>query len=162
MSELAYTAYHEAGPAVIGTLLGGVVHIVTIEPPREDGPPRYGDTHIEWPLAGVSFADQALREVKTALAGPAAEAVYRDEYQQLRITQENSADWLAASQHASTLLADELQRNTLLHHIFSQQLHLLRCDERVWSAVAAVADALLAHEMIESEQIEELVGFWMR
>ncbi len=96
MSELEFTAYHEAGHAIIGAMLGGRVRSVTLEPPGDDSPERYGDTQIEWLMAGVDPRQHALRELKTALAGPAAESVYRDDYRHLRITQESSADWLSS------------------------------------------------------------------
>jgi ATP-dependent Zn protease len=162
MSELEFTAYHEAGHAVMAALLGGVVRAVTIVPPDDEGPNRFGDTQIEWPLAGISPRDQALREIKTALAGPTAEAVYRDDYDRLPINQESSADWLAASLHTSRLFGEQAVRLALLHQAAEQLLHLFRSDERIWSAVAAVADELLAHETLESGVVEELVAFWLR
>ncbi len=60
------------------------------------------------------------------------------------------------------LLKDEAHQITLLHETLAQLVHLLRKDERIWSAVAALADELLTHETIEAEQVDEVVGFWMR
>ena len=34
--------------------------------------------------------------------------------------------------------------------------------ERVWAAIAALADELLAHEVLEEESVEDILGFWFR
>ena len=34
--------------------------------------------------------------------------------------------------------------------------------ERVWAAIAALADELLAHELLEEECVEDILAFWLR
>ena len=34
--------------------------------------------------------------------------------------------------------------------------------DRVWAAIAALADELVAHEMLEEECVEDVLGFWFR
>jgi hypothetical protein len=42
------------------------------------------------------------------------------------------------------------------HHFY----HRLKEDD-LWAALAALADNLLAHETLEGEQVEEIVGAWL-
>ena len=53
MSEI--TAYHEAGHAFIAIYVGARVRSVTIEPDWDDGPERYADIHVEWPIDRAAF-----------------------------------------------------------------------------------------------------------
>ena len=41
------------------------------------------------------------------------------------------------------------------------ELHRKMSDDTCWAAVAAVADALLAHEYLEHEQLENELQFWI-
>jgi hypothetical protein len=42
------------------------------------------------------------------------------------------------------------------------QLQLIIRSDRCWPAVAALADALLAHEFLEEEEVEEIIRFWFK
>ncbi|MCY2993984.1 MAG: hypothetical protein NTY19_39835, partial [Planctomycetota bacterium] len=48
MTSMEATAHHEAGHVFMALYLGARVHSVTIEPDRDDGPDRFGDTRVEW------------------------------------------------------------------------------------------------------------------
>ncbi|MEM7314481.1 MAG: M50 family metallopeptidase [Planctomycetota bacterium] len=155
--ELELTAYHEAGHAVAAAILGGRVTRITLEPEDDD---RYGDTRIEWPLAGVSRKEQIVREIRTLLAGPVAESIYAGSDYELRITRESSVDWLRAAEFASSLFTDKPKRTAYLAIIADELKEDLR-QESIWAALAALSDELLAHETIEQHQIEEVLGFWL-
>jgi ATP-dependent Zn protease len=48
IGRMEATAYHEAGHVFMAIYVGARVRSVTIEPERDDGPDRFGDTHVEW------------------------------------------------------------------------------------------------------------------
>ncbi len=50
MTSMEATAYREAGHVFMAIYLGARVRSVTIEPDRDDGPDRFGDTQVEWDL----------------------------------------------------------------------------------------------------------------
>ena len=43
-----------------------------------------------------------------------------------------------------------------------RRLHRVVESEPCWSAIAALADELAAHEYLEADQIEDVIGFWFR
>ena len=58
------------------------------------------------------------------------------------------------------LHADERKRLKYLEQVSVQLYHRLIEDD-LWAALAALADNLLAHETLEGEQVEEIVGEWL-
>ena len=158
MSELI--AYHEAGHALMAVLLGGKVKQVTIEPDNDDGPDRQGDTQVVWRRAGLSDKEFAKIAVQVSLAGPVAEMIYSGDPYHPGLVAEWAADWREAWEVAAPLYADEQQRLEYLENVSIQLYHRLMKDE-LWSALAALADNLLAHETLEREQVEEIVGDWL-
>ena len=72
-----------------------------------------------------------------------------------------AADWRDAWEAAQPLHPSERQRLENLEPFSIQLYHRLKQDD-LWAALAALADHLLAHETLESEQIEEIVGEWLR
>ena len=73
LSEVS--AYHEAGHAFMAILVGARIRCVTIEPGWDNGPARWADIQVEWPLD--QFTDREFREksVQVALAGPVTEVI---------------------------------------------------------------------------------------
>ena len=153
------TAYHEAGHALVAIYVGARVRSMTIEPDRDDGPARHGDTQIEWPLD--RFTEQEFHEKSAwvALAGPVAEMIYSGEPYHPGLVAEWAADWTEAWEVAARLVPDERQRLRYLEQVTVQLYRFLNMDGH-WSALAAVVDQLLAHETLEAEQIEEIVVPW--
>src|SRR6187401_3483723 len=94
VSELV--AYHEAGHVLLAVLLGARIRSVTIEPDRDDGPERYGDTQILWPRGRWSAREQAEKDVQVALAGPVAEMIHSGDPFHPGFVAEWAADWQAA------------------------------------------------------------------
>ncbi|MCA9155895.1 MAG: hypothetical protein KDA38_13955 [Planctomycetales bacterium] len=158
MDEL--TAYHEAGHVLVALLLGAEIHSATIDPDRDDGPERHGDTQIVWRNDGSSPREMAERAVQVALAGPVAERLYGGEPFHPGFVAEWADDWRLAWDAAATLIADERRR---VHYLEQTTLRLHRRldQEPYWSALAALADNLLAHETLEGEQIDEIVAEWL-
>jgi len=158
MAELI--AYHEAGHALMALLLGGKVKHVTIEPDNDDGPDRQGDTQVLWLRSGISDKDFAKNAVQVSLAGPVAEMIYSGDPYHPGLVAEWAADWREAWEAAVPLHADERRRLKYLEDVSIQLYHRLKEDD-LWAALASLADNLLAHETLEGEQVEEIVGEWL-
>ena len=157
MSEIS--AYHEAGHAFMAIYVGARVRSVTIEPDWDDGPQRYADIQVEWPLD--HFSDRELHEksVQVALAGPVAEMIYRGEPYHPGFVPEWASDWKLAWEAAAPLLADERKRLTFVEQAAGEMYARLKRDQN-WAAVAAIADELLAHEWLEGDVVHEVVATW--
>jgi hypothetical protein len=158
MTELI--AYHEAGHALMALLLGGEVRVVTIEPDRDDGPERQGDTQVLWRRSTDGEKEFARKNVQVSLAGPVAEMIYTGEPYHPGFVAEWAADWREAWDAAAGLEAHERKRLKYLEDV-SIRLYRRFQEEDHWAAIAALADNLLAHETLEWEQVEEIVGEWL-
>lgn len=158
--DLDLTAFHEAGHAFMTVFLGGHLRSVTIEPDRDDGPARFGDTQLGWDLEQFSPSEVCSRVVQVALAGPVAEMLQRGEALHPGFVGEWASDWRIAWDAAQTLIRDEKKR---LRFIEQEAVRLYRFlnQEPYWSALAAIADNLLAHETLEGEQVLEIVQDWL-
>ena len=163
MSELL--AYHEAGHALVAHLLGGEVRTVTIEPDNhledtDDGPRREGDTQVLWRRAQMSEKEWAHTTVQVCLAGPVAEMLYSGDPYHPGLVAEWQADWQEAWQAAAAIHPIERRRMQYLEDESIRLYHRLKL-EPTWSALASLADNLLAHETLEAEQVEEIVAEWL-
>jgi hypothetical protein len=158
MSELI--AYHEAGHALMAVILGGTVTHVTIEPDDDDGPDREGDTQVLWHRAGISERDFAQMAVQVSMAGPVAEMIYTGDPYHPGFVAEWAGDWRDAWEAAVPLHPGERQRLEYLERVSIQLYHRLK-EDPLWAALASLADHLLAHETLEGEQVEEIVGDWL-
>ena len=155
------TAYHEAGHVFMAIYLGARVRSVTIEPDRDDGPDRFGDAQVEWDLGHFTPREVYEKSVLVALAGPVAEMIHRGEPYHPGFVAEWAADWREAWEAAAGVVPDQRQRLAYLEQATSQLYRLLNRDNN-WAALAAVTDELLAHEILEGEAVEEIVGQWLR
>lgn len=142
-------------------LLGARVRLVTIEPDWDDGPERFGEARIAWPLE--QFTDRQLCEssILVALAGPVAEMIHTGEPYHPGFVAEWSADWSEAWKAAAALHANERRRLTYLEQTTTQLYQTMKRDDH-WAALAAIVDNLLAHETLEGEQVEEIISTWLR
>ncbi|MCA8985132.1 MAG: hypothetical protein R3C12_22670 [Planctomycetaceae bacterium] len=159
MSEIS--AYHEAGHAFMAIYVGARVRSVTIEPDWDDGPKRFADIQVEWPLD--QFTDRELHEksVLVALAGPVAEMIQSGEPFHPGFVAEWAADWKLAWEAASTIFPLERKRLAYLEQTTARLYRLLDRKDH-WAALAAIVDNLLAHETLEGEEVEDIVRQWMR
>jgi ATP-dependent Zn protease len=154
------TAYHEAGHAFMAVYLGARVRSVTIDPDRDDGPDRFGDTKIEWDRSRFSDREFHEKSAFVALAGPVAEAIHRREPYHPGFVAEWASDWQAAWEAASPLVPTQKARLKFLEQVSVQLYQLLNRDEN-WAALAAIVDHLLAHERLEGEEIDEIISTWL-
>ena len=99
MSEIS--AYHEAGHAFIAIYVGARVRSVTIEPDWDDGPERYADIQVEWPLDHFTERELHEKSVLVALAGPVAEMIHSGEPYHPGFVAEWAADWKLAWEAAA-------------------------------------------------------------
>lgn len=155
------TAYHEAGHAFMASYLGGIVHSVTIQPDRDDGPNRYGDVQIVWPSGRMSAKEFQNKLVLVALAGPVVEMIYRGEPLHPGFVAEWADDWRKAWDAAEPILADHQKRLAFLEET-ARKLHGLLYRDQHWAAIAALADHILAHETLDTEEIREVLAVWRR
>ena len=152
------TAYHEAGHAVMSILMGGHVDRVSIDPPNDEGPNRYGETITAWPP--ISDSQRGACEICVSLAGPIAESLYAGCNRRIETVAEWQTDWDTAIQIASQISASKSAVNKLLDECEIKIRHLFD-QANSWAAVAAIADELLAHETIEHSQVVDAVAVWL-
>jgi len=157
MPEL--TAYHEAGHAWMAVWVGARVRVVSIAPELDDREERFGDTQVEWQLSQFSASELAAKSAWVALAGPAAEMAYRGEPYHPGLVAEWAEDWREAWWAVEMIRPNQQQRMKYLEQQTVQIRRLLE-DEANWAAVAEIADLLLAHEILEGDQVAECVGRW--
>jgi hypothetical protein len=155
------TAYHESGHAFAAAYFGGRVQSLSICPDRDDRPERFGDVTVVWPRTRLTAREFQNKLVLVALAGPVAEMIYRGEPLHPGFVAEWADDWRNAWSAAEAILPQEQQRLAFLEAA-CRLLHDLLSRDKSWAAIAALADNLLAHEILEEEQIEEIFETWMR
>ena len=158
MMEL--TAYHEAGHAFMATYLGAKVRSVTIDPDNDDGPQRFGDTQIVWKMSRLTEREYREKAIQVSLAGPVAEMLYSGDPYHPGLVAEWAADWKEAWAFAESLIDNPRRRLEYLESI-TVELHRLMDSEPYWSAIAALADHLLAHDTLEAEEVKEIVNDWL-
>jgi hypothetical protein len=155
------TAYHEAGHAVVGHLLGGEIDSVGLYAEADEWlPERFGDCHVNWGRVLVDSDWQAQREIITILAGPVAEMIYRQERLHPATYPPWQHDWRWAWQRAERLIRAPERRTRFLETLVVW-LHEHLSDDNAWAAVAAVSDELLAHEYLDQEQLADTLSFWI-
>ncbi len=157
---LEIAAYHEAGHAVIAVLLGGKVQTVSLLPETDAGPRREAEIEVHWPRAQLSDRQIQVRSAQVALAGPAAEMIYRGEPLHPGFVREWSGDWNTAWQATAAIWPQERQRLANLERLTVGLRETLASD-RAWQAVAALADELLAHELLEWPDVYEILTLWL-
>ena len=150
-------AYHEAGHAVVASILGGKVVSVSIESECES---LDGDAVVLWNRSSGNKRLAAVDDIRVALAGPVAEMVYAGEYDYLRIREEHAMDWRIAMDSLQSLDLSTDRAAGLLQATVSELYQTIRGD-LVWSAIGDVADLLSVHETIEGDQVDETVQFWL-
>lgn len=154
------TAYHEAGHAVAAWLFGGRVGWIRLDPEEDELPRRSGETRVLWPRKLREDAVFPGRVALVALGGPVAEAIYSGDPFHPSAVREWQDDWQIAWGQAAAIVPKEAERMAWLEDQTRRVNQLFRQDSQ-WSAIAAVADHLLAHDEVEREDFEELVEYWL-
>jgi ATP-dependent Zn protease len=153
-------AYHEAGHALIAHYLGGRVRRVSIETEWDENLRAEGDTEVLWPVGQMTGGEFQEAGVLVTLAGPVAEMLYSGETYHPALAAEWANDW-----HEATRLAGEFIPTLALRMKYLEaqirRLWKLLDDEPLWSALAALADALLAHETLDEEQVVDTLAVWL-
>ncbi len=152
------TAWHEAGHAFTAVYLGATVDSISIDPDRDDGPNRFGDTVVRWETSAFAVQELAEKSILVALAGPVAEMIHRGDPFHPATVAEWSLDWQLAWQ-----AADFVKAATERLHVLERltiQLHQSLSRQRHWAAIGAIVDHLLAHEVLEGETVHEIVAAW--
>lgn len=153
------TAYHEAGHAFMAVQLGAKVRSVTIDPDNDDGPKRFGDTQVIWRKGRLSDREFQERAIQVSLAGPVAEMLYTGDPFHPGLVAEWAHDWQTAWKMAEPLLPDERRRLDYLERVTSQLYQMMNAEPN-WSAIASLADNLLANETLEAEDVKDIVSEW--
>ena len=160
MDDETLTAYHESGHAVVAYALGGTVQGMQLNGEADDWlPARFGECRIQWGRVELDLDWQRKREILTILAGPVVEMVYRGETFHPAFYGPWKHDWDQAWRTATLMWSNEKQRMRALENVMVELRRQVQL-ERVWAAIAALADELVAHEMLEEECVEDILGFW--
>jgi len=150
--ELARTAYHEAGHCVMAVLCGARACHASVSPEEDN---FFGKVDIQWPSKRT-----LANELSVILAGPVAEMIYRGEPLHPGFVPEWSLDWQQAWSLARPQALSDVKCLEMMEQLIAK-LHRSLANDRVWAAIAAVQDLLMAHEDIEHEQIEYEVRAWV-
>lgn len=159
MDDEELTTYHEAGHAVMAAFLGGCVDRITIEPENDDQAARYGDTCVVWPGGRWTERELAVHEIKVSLAGPVVEMIYSGNQFAPELLAEWRCDWEMAVARGASFLPSAGTIVAYLERMVSELIQFFERDD-VWSAVAAIADELGAHETLGAEEVANVLLAW--
>ena len=161
------TAYHEAGHAVVGFALGATIEQIQLGGFDDFDclPRRFGECRVNWGRVEVSGTQpktdwQLQRELLTVLAGPVAEMIYRDDFVHPALDGPSQGDWSQAWELTRVVAPDPQYRTRLLEQLVALLRQAMGRDAW-WAAIAAVADELLAHELLDAEHTAQTLGFWI-
>lgn len=146
---------------MVAHALGGTVDSIQLWGEADDYlPERFGDCRVNWGPVDPNLDWQRQREIMTYLAGPVAEMIYRGEKLHPALYGPWQDDWARAAATCEQIVRDPARRTRLLELIIIR-LHRELGDPPYWPAIAAIADELAAHEMLESDQVADVLAFWM-
>lgn len=157
--DLELTAYHEAGHAVVAAILGGRVFGISLIPESE-AIRKAGELEIHWPRNRMTEAQIAACSAKVALGGPVAEMLYQGELLHPGFVAHWRSDWNMAWTAARRQWPDERRRLAMLEQLTAEMYRILGQLD-LWQTIAALADELLAHELLESEEVREVIAQWL-
>lgn len=150
--EMVRTAYHEAGHCVMAVICGAHAHHASIATEEDN---FFGKVDIQWP-----GRRPLENELSVILAGPVAEMIYRSEPLHPGFVPEWSLDWQQAWMLARPRHGSDVKCLAVLENLIAK-LHRTMSDDRIWAAIAAVQDLLMAHDDVDHEQIEYEVRAWV-
>lgn len=153
------TAYHEAGHALMAEAVGARVRSVTIEPEPDDEQPRHGETEVAWKRSRWTEREYHEKAIQVALGGPVVEMLYTGDPYHPEFVTAWAADWQTAVELAMPLFPDLAKRIEYLEQVTRRLYHWLNTEPQ-WSAVAALADELLAQETLDGPAVREVLSAW--
>ncbi len=159
LEEETLTAYHEAGHAFAALFFGGKVLRVSIDPENDGGRRRYGETVVKWNPRRFSDREMAELSVIVALAGPTAEMICQNEPVHPAYVAEWADDWKQAMDVLQFIPSVRKRVEHLEKAV--REIHRVFMTDSYWEVIAAIADALLAHEILDEEMLNETVEPWM-
>lgn len=164
--EDEFTAYHEAGHAIVGCALGAHIESVSLSQASvfdddDSGLPlRFGDCIINWGRVDATSNWQQERELLTILAGPISEATYRDNDPYEIDIRAWQMDFQQAARCVEAIEPSPIKQSKRLQSTIVR-LRKVVSNEPIWSAIAALSDELLVGDPVEGDRVAELVRFWM-
>ena len=158
--ESVISAYHEAGHAVVAHLAGATVRQISMETSFQDGPSRHGQVEIGWPEDPRRSRGLCMQAIHVALAGPVAEMIYRGDALHPGFVPEWREDWQQAWGLAESIWKDERSRLQQLEQL-TTLLHQRLSHDRLWNAIAALADEIQAHEILDEEEVVAILDDWI-
>lgn len=138
----------------MAVIAGGTIERVTIEPPDDDGPNRYGDTITRW--SGQTQRQYLMSEIQVSLAGPVAEMIHTGFREAIHAVPQWQGDWLRANAAAKSFGHRAVQ---ILEQTEADLFQLFE-QPNVWACIGAICDDLLAFETLEHEQVKATIDFW--
>jgi hypothetical protein len=158
-------ARHVAGHATIAMAAGVDVELLSIEDRRVFIVDRDGGRFIDggtmlhipnhWPRTLYKQSKFAETLIRTALAGPCAEMVHRDEPCSVDVIQKDENDWRLAWNTARRLWSDEDRRLEYLAREIQRVERFLQHDQYL-AAVGQLVQELLHHGTLSGEQVREV------
>lgn len=137
--------------------VGARVRSVTIERDWDDGPQRYADIRVEWPLDRFKVRELYEKQVLVALAGSVAEMPNSGDPYHPGFVTEWAADWGLAWRAAVHAVAADRDRLAFLESV-TRELHRMFVTPEHRARIAVIADNLLAYETLEAGDLEDLLG----
>ncbi|MBA2114226.1 hypothetical protein [Bremerella alba] len=153
-------AYHEAGHALLAILVGARVRHVSLIPEWGEGPDRFAEIQVEWPIDQFTSRELHQKMVMVALAGPVAEMIHTGAPYHPGLVGEWASDWQAAWHSVARFISDRQQRMIFLERA-TKELYTLVSQDHHWAALAAIVDELVAHETLDGDQVEHIVQTWL-
>lgn len=152
--QLQAVAYHEAGHAVMGFLLGRKILGASVIPDESSmGRVEFDTSWIkelhEW---DERFSDEMVFQLLIHLAGPAAEEIYTGEY--VPIYGEYETDIQKAVDAAEYLVGNSKELDDYLDRAYECATIILT---EHWEAVKAVADSLLKHRQLDGWKVSSII-----
>jgi hypothetical protein len=113
---------------------------------------------IHWSRRRFAGKRLAVELCRVALAGPVAEMLYSGRPFHPGTVSEWSQDWLAALE-AMNFIPERQRRMALLEQT-TIDLYERFSDDFHWQAISAIAEQLLAHEILDEELLQDAIGPW--
>ena len=154
------TAYHEAGHAVMAYQFGATIESIDIGRDPAGPGDRYGAATIVWHFDWQRSKEGRQKAAMVALAGPAAEMIHSQEPYHPGLIAEWAEDWRQAWEAYAPLVPDDRKRLAALEQVTVDVFGHLYSDEH-WAGLAALADEIEAHQMLEWPEIQETLSQWL-